>query len=102
MRPSRSVLSPIVRVAVIRAARDWVPRSWDDAPQEGRIISIATARSRAYAEGMIYAFNAKRLDQPDRPGEGRKDRRWAVLLHPRAELLPGHECYRRLPTFDGG
>lgn len=87
-----------VKVAVIQFPENWLPQSWDDSPPNGTVLSITAAPSRFYAEGMIYSFNAKRIERP----ADQNDRRWAVLLHPRSELLPGHHCHRRLPVFDGG
>lgn len=86
------------RVAIVRFDPAWSPRSWDDFPDRAQILSVAPVRSRAYAEGMIYTFNRARMSAPP----DRQDQRWAVLLTPRAELLPGQHCYRRLPAFDGG
>jgi hypothetical protein len=85
-------------VAVIIAADpEWRPTSWDDFPAAGTVHKIEPAHSRSFAEGLIFSWNTRKLEDHPAPWT-----RWAVLVHPGARLAPGDQCYRRIVTFDGG
>lgn len=88
------------QVALVVVDPGWTPRSWDDFPESGRVEQLTTAKSRAHAEGIIYAHNSPRVVA--RKARGATGSRWAVLLHPRASVTLGRPCHRRVAFYDAG
>lgn len=80
-------------VALIVPVAAWSPRSWDDFPASGVVLTVTErAYRRSYAEGLVFGWNAKAMDS----------RRWAVILPASDRIQPGESCERQVPIFRAG